>query len=59
MFVVTAKFSSFDTAINVKTIDEAKELLQKDSTQVVRKAVRGMLPKSKLATQQLKKLKRN
>ena len=35
----------------------AKELLEKDSTQIVKKAVRGMLPKNKLAVQQLKKLK--
>ena len=35
----------------------AEKLLQKDSTQVVANAVRGMLPKNKLARKQLKKLK--
>lgn len=35
----------------------ARELLQKDSTQIVTKAVQGMLPTNKLARHQLKKLK--
>lgn len=35
----------------------AKEMLEKDSAQIVTKAVRGMLPRNKLARQQLKKLK--
>ncbi|MCB0340636.1 MAG: 50S ribosomal protein L13 [Pseudobdellovibrionaceae bacterium] len=35
----------------------AKELLEKDSSQVITKAVRGMLPKNRLARQIIKKLK--
>lgn len=35
----------------------AKELLEKDSTEVIRKAVRGMLPRNKLSTELIKKLK--
>ena len=34
----------------------AKELLEKDSTQIISKAVQGMLPGNRLARQQLKKL---
>lgn len=35
----------------------AKELLEKHPTELLRKAVKGMLPKNKLGRQQLKKLK--
>jgi len=35
----------------------AKELLDKDSTQIITKAVRGMLPKNRLSSQIINKLK--
>ena len=41
---------------NLKTIN-LEDLLEKAPEQVITKAVKGMLPKNKLATQMLKKLK--
>ena len=35
----------------------AREQLQKDSTEIITKAVKGMLPRNRLASQMIKKLK--